>query len=191
MSCLVFNSTSRCRAASRFCRTGAFPAHRGGTRPRIFDQRLWEPSSSPSLLAPWAQSTRPPNHRVFLKSRGLGGAAGPLHVADEGMGFAVIDGGRPVLCDGRIRRNVDAIDAAAIKVVAILVCEGQEVELACAEVFGTEEAEGACDATAIDWILVRIGEELRHPLDDIGRCGHCPAAALVIRRYEVGFVLVD
>src|SRR5580704_19253223 len=70
------------------------------------------------VFACWRFGSEVDIHRtvgILLQSRGQGGAAGPLHVADESVGVPIIGGGRPVLCDGRIRGHVDAIGVAALQ----------------------------------------------------------------------------
>jgi hypothetical protein len=51
------------------------------------------------------------------------------------------------------------IATAALEVVAILVVEGHQIELACPEVLGVKVASGVPDAAVVDGIRVWIGKE--------------------------------
>src|SRR5580698_4381311 len=101
---------------------------------------------------------------VFLQSRRLRGAAGPLCIAYQRVSLAVVDRRRPVLPDGCIRWNVEPVNRTAAEAVAILVLEGHQVRLPCTEVLGAEEAKCVGGATAVDGIRIRIGVEGRQAL---------------------------
>jgi len=55
------------------------------------------------------------------------------------MGDAVVDRRRPVLLDRRVRRHGEAIGAAAVEVLAVLVLDRHEIELTCPRCFALKK----------------------------------------------------
>jgi hypothetical protein len=62
----------------------------------------------------------------------------------------------------RIRLDNQAIALAAVKVLPVLVFDGQQVKLSFAEMLGREEGKGEYKASAVDRICIRIGEALKY-----------------------------
>src|SRR5580765_3282418 len=105
--------------------------------------------------------------RILLKIRILGRAVGPLHVADERVCAPIINRCRPILSDGSVCRDVQAIRISAVESVAILIGESHQIKLSRAQVLGAEEANRISDASVVDWIFVGITEEVLQSLYDI------------------------
>src|SRR5690349_8100240 len=70
---------------------------------------------------------------VLLHLRDLRGAAGAGHVLDQRVRLAVIRGNRPILFNRWISGDSQTIGLATIKRVAVLVADGDEVELSSAQ----------------------------------------------------------
>src|SRR5580704_18485202 len=98
------------------------------------------------------------------------------------MSLAVVRCGRPVLCDGRVGWNAEAISAATLEVPPVLVFERHQVELACPKMFRAEEADRVGHATTVDRILVRVSENCLQAFNDIGRNWHMPMATFIVGR---------
>ena len=105
------------------------------------------------------------------------------------MRRAVVDGGRPVQLDRRVRRHVEAIRAAAVERFPCLVNDGHQVILAGSEMLGAEVRHGIGNASAVHWVGVRIGEVRHHPFIHTRRGRQCPVGAFVERRRENTLVL--
>jgi hypothetical protein len=112
----------------------------------------------------------------FMQARTLRTVAGPRHVANKAVGGAVVDRRRPVLVHWRIRRDNQAISLAAVKILPVLVFDGQQVKLSFAEMLGREEGKDEYKASAVDRICIRIGKGVLRGLEVLGLRREGPAA---------------
>ena len=102
-----------------------------------------------------------------------------MHVADEGVSFAIVGGGGPVECDGRIGGYVEAIIARAFEGLSLFVVDRHQVVLTCSEMLGAEEDEGIGEAARVDGIAVRIGIVCLYALDEFRRAWEGPVGAFI------------
>jgi len=82
--------------------------------------------------------------------RAVGGAAEPSDVAEEYVGLAVVDGGGPVLGHRGVGRDSSSWSRAPGEGFTVVVGGGHQVELAGAEMVGTEEAERERDRAGVN-----------------------------------------
>ena len=86
---------------------------------------------------------------IRLQPGGLGGAARPRQIVDQGMGGALVDRCRPVLHHRCVRRNGETVVRPTVEDPASLVVHRQQRERTCAPILGTEEGKRVPEARAV------------------------------------------